>query len=49
MVLYADVPRWWLRLTAPISLDWRRQAAFCVVLTFVGFGVGVLVGAVLLR
>ncbi len=25
-----DVPRWWLRLTAPISLDWRRHAAFCV-------------------
>lgn len=49
VVFYLDVPRWWLRLTAPLSRDWRREAAFFVALVLVGFGFGVLVGALVLR
>jgi hypothetical protein len=49
LVFYVDMPRWWLRLTAPISRDWHREAAFFVTLVLVGFGFRVLVGAQVFR
>ena len=49
LVFYVDMPRWWLRLTAPISRDWHREAAFFVTIVLVGFGFRVLVGAQVFR
>ena len=41
-VYVADLPVWWLRLTAPLAISWRRELAFWGLL----LGVGVLVGFV---
>jgi hypothetical protein len=42
-VYAADLPDWWCRLTAPICLDWRREAG-----AFVGVWLfGILCGVVL--
>ena len=39
-VLYVDLPLWWCRLTAPVALSWKRQAALLVGLPFGGFMLG---------
>ena len=43
-VLYVDLPAWWCRLTAPVALSWKREAAVLGVLPVAGFVLGVVVG-----
>lgn len=44
VVVYADLPDWWLRLTAPVALSWKREVAALLLLELAGFAAGLLVG-----
>ena len=43
-VIHLDLPGWWLFLTAPLGLSWKREVAFCAALVLVGFAAGLAMG-----
>jgi hypothetical protein len=43
-VIHLDVPDWWLLLTAPLPVSWKREAALWVALVLAGFTAGLAVG-----
>jgi hypothetical protein len=43
-ILMADFPEWWLRLTAPVAISWRREAGVLLAVLGLGFALGLIVG-----